>query len=488
MKNFILFLFLFISSFCFTQNYKLFNSTTKKLFATYPEKLSTYSLSFDSVKAIGTDSVYFNFFRIDSLNFISYDCDFWIGPECYKQNIPVWIGAKIDFNNLDSYNFYPNNGNTIHFNFNPVYGDTTIFYEDTIQKFSLMYECTDTITVLNYSDSARFFKMQHTDLNGNVINSQLNGQNIIIAKNLGLIQFFQIDSFPQVLNPLYLIGNENPDLGIIKITNEMLYDHQPGDKIQYREDYFTSSGPPWWSYVCFRKHIVLERIETSDSLKYVIDELFFYEDSSFIIINTITKAYYKYDIIAQLPFEVFNGRYKQFHLADYCDMKLWTYAVVEENSLEYCEIDNVWGYFDTNGAPTVDETIRVLGLGMYDDYYIDYMGGIQYYSGHHKEIIYFKKDDVTCGEEIIVGTDQIEDMSKQLLVYPNPTDKAMNLSSDITLKQLVLVNSVGNVLLSKPLCGTKATIDVSQVPEGIYFARIVLDNDNIMIKKIVIVK
>ncbi|MCD4731675.1 MAG: T9SS type A sorting domain-containing protein [Bacteroidales bacterium] len=471
MKNFILFLFLFISSICLTQNYKLLNSTSKKIYSNYPENVDTYSLSFDSVNKIGNDSIYYNFFKIEDWNFVSYDCDFWIGPDCYKQSIPVWIGAKIEINNLYSCNFYPDNGETIHFDFSPIFGDTSSFYADALQEFSLIYEGADSITILSYSDSARFFKIHHTDLDGNVINSQLNGQYIIIAKDLGLIQFFQIDEFPQVLNPIFLIGQENQNLGIFNITNEMLYDFQPGDEFQYEEDYFTWNGPPWWNYTCFRKHTILERIETNDSLIYIIDEIFFYEDSSFIITNTITKAYYKNEIIAQLPFEKFNGDYQQFYLDNYCDLNFWTYYFEAENSLEYCEIDNVWGYFDTNGAPTDDETVRVFGLGMYYDKYIDYMGGIQYSSGHRKEMIYFKKDDVICGDVVVSDNENFIN-NNHFIVYPNP---AIDL---IYIKQtkpeytynIQLRNLYGqSVIEEKDIQSSFHTMNVSDSKPGLYF-------------------
>jgi len=72
----------------FAQDYKLFNSKSKKLFSTYPEKSNTYSLSFDMVTSVSSDSIYYNFFKIEDLNFVSEDCDFWIGPECFKQNVP----------------------------------------------------------------------------------------------------------------------------------------------------------------------------------------------------------------------------------------------------------------------------------------------------------------------------------------------------------------------------------------------------------------
>ncbi|MEZ5195306.1 MAG: hypothetical protein R2764_02550 [Bacteroidales bacterium] len=76
MKQILTLLLLAINLAIFAQNFKPFNSTTKKLFSTYPEQHNTYSMSFDSAAVLEGDSVYYNFYRIDSLNFISYDCDF----------------------------------------------------------------------------------------------------------------------------------------------------------------------------------------------------------------------------------------------------------------------------------------------------------------------------------------------------------------------------------------------------------------------------
>lgn len=470
MKRIITILLITCSTVIFAQDYKLFNSISKKLFSTYPEKSSTYSLSFDMSTSVGTDSVYYNFFKIEDLNFYSYNCDFWVGPECYKQNIPVWIGAKIEYDNIYSYNFFPDNGDTIHFDFTPVPGDTSVFYVDTIQRFSLIYEGMDTITVLSYSDSARIFKIQHTDLEGNEINSQLNGQNIIIAKDLGLIRFFQIDDFPQVLNPISLIGQENPNLGIFNITNEMLYDFQPGDEIQHRIAKYYSYGPPSWSWTKYVRHIILGRTETIDSIIYEIDELIFYEDSSLLLSNIITESYYKHDIFAQLPFEKFNGDYQWFTLHDYCDLSLWTYKFEAENWLEYCEIDDVWGYFDTNGPPPTNETTWVLGLGVYDSYGVSYNGNMDYHSSHH-EIVYFKKDDIICGE-IIVSESENETYSQDFLVYPNPVNDLLNINNfennnpyDIEIR-----NAFGQlVMIEDDIQLSHYRLNVTNLKVGLYF-------------------
>jgi hypothetical protein len=223
MKRLITLVLICCSTAAIAQDYKLFDSKSQKLFTTLPEESGTYSLSFDSVSSFVSDSIYYNFYRIGGLNFVSNDCDFWGGPNCFKQNIPVWPGSKIIFDNQYNYQFYPGNSNIIQLDFTPN-GDTNIFYEDSLQKFSLSYENSDTITVLNFPDSARFFTIHHTDLDGNTINSELNNQKIIIGKDLGLVRFFQINEFPEVLNPITLIGQNKQNLGIYNITLGMLYD------------------------------------------------------------------------------------------------------------------------------------------------------------------------------------------------------------------------------------------------------------------------
>ncbi len=488
MKKLFLFLLIVTSSPAYTQNYMPFNSSSQKLFASMPDMQSTYSMSFDSVLAVGGDSVYYNFFKLPwEPNFVSYDCPFWGGPECWRQNKPVWIGAKIDSDNMYSYNFYPNNGDTIQFNFNPVYGDPSVFYQDSVQKFSLIYEGTDTVSVLDYPDSARFFKISHSDLEGNQINSQLNGQNIVIGKYIGLIDLFQIDSFPQVLKPLHLIGNKNPNLGITKITNEMVFDYQPGDEIQYREYHFWSNGPPWETYTEYRKHTILERIETEDSLKYLMGEQVFNPDSSFVTTDTIIQKFYRHETIVELPFEVFDRYYKEFYLADYCDLSLWTFYKEFEESLWYCDIDNVWGPCDTNGPPSDIELTYVPGLGIYIDHIRHYNGGISSYYGHYKNIVYFKKDGVTCGD-LVVGIEKPGEISAKVTVNPNPSSSVIRFSSDVILKQITLVNSNGKILVTAGPNGNKATIDVSQFPDGIYFAKIEFEGNKFVTKKIAVLR
>jgi hypothetical protein len=443
--------------------------------------LRTFSLSFDSVIGNNNDSTYYNFFRIDTLNFESPECDFWVGPECYKQNIPVWIGAKIDFDNLNSYRFYPNNGDTIHFEFSSNTQDTVGFYEDGEQIFSIYFEGVDTLTVLGYPDSARFFKIRHTDLDGNEINSSLNGKEIITTKHIGLTQFFQIDSFPQILRPIYLVGHNIPELGMTKITNEILYDYQAGDEIQYRYYHYTTYGPPWENYTKYTKHTILSKTETPDSIIYLIDEFSFYLDSSQAYSNIITKKYLRHGIVTQVPFELFNGFYHNLQMGDFCGIKLWQYYSEENSWLEYCDIDNVWGYFDTNGPPGEWKNTQVCGLGTYHSYGISYNGAMWNSSTSIKDIVFFKKDGISCGNEVIfVGTHKNRKAELLVSIYPNPCKDILILKTNsvqsVLPVKLEIINIQGITVKETMISEKDGIIDVSEISQGIYFYIISLQN------------
>ncbi|MBG0782532.1 MAG: T9SS type A sorting domain-containing protein [Bacteroidales bacterium] len=477
MKRLITLVLICCSTAIIAQDYKLFDSKSQKLFTTFPEKSSTYSLSFDSVVSFGSDSIYYNFYRIGEMNFVSYDCDFWGDPNCYKQNIAVWPGEKISFDNQYNYGFFPGNGNTIQLDFTPN-GDTNIFYEDSTQKFSLSYEFSDTITVLNFPDSARFYTIHHTDLDGNTINSELNNQKIIIGKDLGLVRFFQINEFPEVLNPITLIGQKKQGLGIFNITLGMLYDFEVGDEFQYKEVHFNTL--PYYedeNYTAYRKHNIIEKDETNDSLIYTIDETIFYEDSSLVINQTIQKVYQKNQVFAQLPFEKFNGDYQWFFMDDYCGLKSWTYRFEAENALVYCEIDNVWGYYDTFGPPSEEETTWAFGLGMFKNNFYDYYNGIQYASGYNHTLIYFKKGDLECGN-IVVSTAESNLSQKLYQVYPNPVNDQLFIKSPQTSQayQIEIRNGFGQLIQTESQIEAQHhVLNVASLAPGMYYYKITVN-------------
>jgi hypothetical protein len=240
-KLFTLFLFALTLS-ATAQNFKLFNAGSKMVFTTFPDAGPTYSLAFDSVISIGADSVYFTYFLKGDALIYTDTCGIepYLVDSCLPNNKPIWTGHLIERRNDRQYRFFNKEGDTLAFDFRTDTGDSLLFYTDETQSFFIEYELTDTLSILGEVDSVRIYRILHQDLEGNAINSLLNNQQIVIAKSFGLFRFFHVYDFPSSLLPLVLVGNNAPDAGLVKLTNEMIFDHQPGDVIQYSDYYLYS--------------------------------------------------------------------------------------------------------------------------------------------------------------------------------------------------------------------------------------------------------
>lgn len=450
------------------------------------EAVNTYSLSIESGKQIGTDSVYYNFLDLNSEWIESDTCVFWGSTECNKQNRPVWTGPKIEFDNIETWRFFNLNNDSLTFSFNTEIDGPIQFYRDDIQQFNMMYVGDDTMTVLGNVDTVRSFAISHMDLDGNIIDSPLNGHQIMISETFGLTQFFVIDSFPDVLKPLYLIGSEAPAGGIYQLTNEMVYDYQGGDEIQYLESsWYQPPAPPWYYYTRYRKWIFLDRNETSDSLKYLIRQELFYEDSAGIEIDTIALRYLKPEIIAQIPFEKYDGSTNQLRLLDYCDQNRWTYTVQTTEGAVFCEPDTCWGLGDTFGPPEEWLTIYVEGLGLHTYNYSMYF---ELGFDIQKKIVYFKKDGVACGGEIYVGNDNQVNQHVNIEIMPNPARTGLQISSPIPMQQIVIKDLSGVTRLEETLASKETILDVSQMTNGLYVVSVLLENGSTTTTKLVVMK
>ncbi len=467
-------IFIFLPFLIRAQNYKLFDAGSCKLFAGDPLTDSTYSMAFDSVIAMGGDSVYFNHAGLGA-EIESENCQFWGGPFCTQQNKPSWLGFQVISDNAGHYLFFTGQGDTLHFDFTLLPGDSSVIYQDDAQTFYMVSEGTDTMTVLGLADSAMVFRMVHTNVDGHTVSSPPDDPMIVIGKMMGLVDFFRVDVFPQVLQPLHLIGNLSPEAGLTKLTAAMLYDHQPGDEIQYSDYYSYPGGPPEDNYQRYIKHHFLERDDTPDSIIYTVVRNTFEAGSSTQETDTITLRYRKDDILAVIPFDDIDQSIslviKKLYKAGYCGLDLWTYRLVPEY-LIYCLADNCWGTYDIPGPPPTEQSVYVCGLGLYRDESSIFSPPYEYDRSYR--IIYFKKDGTVCGDEVFVG---MNDLSRQpcfFTVYPNPVHHDMVIDKGVKGKGILSVcDLTGQEIIRISISERRTKIDVSALKRGIYLVRII---------------
>ncbi len=468
MKRNITLLLALCSLLSFGQNYALFNENSKKVFRS-PDSLSTsYSLVFDTTFVTGSTTFFYPYKLIGNLITPNYECQPF-GGECYLRDSSIWIGPIIARSG-SQYSFNTSAGSQVNFNFELEPSESQIFYQDDSQKFSISRVTPlDTIDFGGFTDSVKRFQVSHTDLQGNPINSALNNWQIVIGKELGLVNFFRIDSFPQLLVPLALMGNENPDAGMNKLTNEILYDHQPGDEIQYY--HYSSHGLPSYSFKVYSKHIFLERDETADSLIYRIRKEDYYPDSSIVKIDTAIVKYYKHDYVKEIPFdfhEYYN--YSKLYLKDYCGLQLWTQHLYDYNALFNCE-SNIWcSYGETI---TWNYNTYVGGLGVYESVSMDPRPE-GWSSGN--VIVYFKKGNIECGDEVI-GLPERPLRVNNLVICPNPANNYFMIRSDDTNEYtLEIVDLKGIKIFEEKHFRPNKEVDISKLCAGIYLVRLINDS------------
>ncbi|MDP2423274.1 MAG: T9SS type A sorting domain-containing protein [Bacteroidales bacterium] len=476
-----------------SQDYRLFHAGSKKVFAGYPDPDTAFSLTFNSAVQIGTDSVYHNF------NFLSSQ---WITPDtcdniylnfvaCLYQDRPSWIGRGITHDNSNSYKFVTSAGDTLRFNFNLLTGDSVLFFSDATQRFHIIYDGADTTAFMGFADSSKFYRISHTNLLGNVINSPLHNEKIIIGKALGLIRFFIIDKFPQTLQPLHIVGNAVPEAGFVRLTHEMIYDHQPGDEIQHIDRYIHPGGPTWYNYRRYIKHSYLDRTETQDSIFYLAARVIYDAGANTVTNNTITLKYKKNIVLDETPFERINQAYllqnRWLYKTESCGLQFWAYSF-EPQYLTYCEYDNCWGPFDNGawgpGPPPSEKTIYMLGLGLYKTYSHKTYSPPYGYS-HDYYITYFKKDGIVCGVEVIAGIDAPLNLTSCLVVYPIPAKDYLIIKLEKTSEGTLFISNLNGQELIKTAIKEPATkIDIQKLPPGMYLVKLV-SGTQVCVKKII---
>ena len=488
MKKTLLLLILIIPFQFFGQNYKLINATTKKLFATSPDMHFTYSLSIETVKSVGSDSLYYNFFNLNTAGFPSDTCDA-IGFEsiCVRQDRPVWAGPVIQSDNAGKYLFYNLKNDSLRFLFRPDTDSSVVFFEDSAQVFSTLFEKADTITVLGNPDSAWYFKIIHTDTDGNPVDSPLNGQEIIIAKNFGLVSFFVIDSFPEVLKPVRLIGDESHHAGFWKLTNEMVYNYQPGDEIQYFDAsyYEPGSNPPWYNYTRYIKLTFLDRKDTPDSIKYTTRRTIFYVDSTGIETDTITIQYSRSEIIAKIPFEKFDGGNvkKKVFSGDYCGKQHWTYSTYFDNENYYCADDSCWVFMSYKPPDfKIEEYVEGIGFYKKKQWMVDPFDGYDLLT----KIVYYKIGEEVCGEEVLAGINTPVIPASRIVIRPNPAGKNVNIISPVPILRFTLFDATGSPLVKRETNSKQIALNVERYPGGFYFVKLELKNNQTVVKKLII--
>ena len=469
------------------QYYKPFTAKTKKLFSQDPVPTNGYSLAFDSATVDGTDSVYYHFGALDvGSTYEDPNCSGWGPPYCYRTDQPIWPGTFFRADNMGTYWFGTVGGDTLHFNFAASIGDTSTFYVDAVQRFSFVKSGPDTMSILGYTDSVYTYVIQHTDLAGSPIASELQHDAVIVGKALGLVRFFRVDLFPQVLQPLAMLGNLDPPLGMYRITTAMIEDHQPGDVVQFKT--YTGGTLPNGQPFTYHTTTFLSRSDTPDSVFYDVAWESFNITSGANNSGTSIAGYSKNEVYAELPFEKFNGSFNTFTLSSpWSCMPLWILYRNDAPSFGPCPDGNCWVAADTQGPPPSSYGSVLLGLGVTSYFYQDPFTPWDPYYFEIRDLVYFKKDGVECGQEIHLGIAE-NNRQARIELLPNPTKDNLVITSSSRMDRIDILNTGGQIVLHAEPRADQVKLGLAGVPSGPYFANIHLVDGSIAHRKVIVAR
>jgi len=453
-------------------DYLFFETDQRKAFAKTGIADTVYSIAFDTVyETPELNWIYENFSAFG--DWVEADeCEFWGPQECLPLDQPSWLGAPVEYVNNGHYIFHNLEEEPIHIDITLQEDDSTLIYEDSEQAFYMKGLGEVLTEVLGISDTVRRFKILHYNAEGNIINSDLHQHEIVVGKTLGLTSFFGIDHFPEMLIPVQIIGNTEPEAGLNKITNADLHDYQSDDVIQYKETQNNSGGPPSDNFTRYDKYKYLTREENVDSLIYTAEKTCFYADSATVNTDTVEMIYLKNVVIDSIPFgrpdPNYDGlmKYKRLYQEDYCGQLLWTYKS-NRSDLGYCAADDCWGPQDTFGLPLTDSQKYVFGLGLYSST-INTQQGFQ-----EKSIVYFDKGEYSCGEEVSVGIEEIALFEDNFDMYPNPATSQLIVKNLRNIEgSLTVYDTRGRLVKRHEVKKGRNVIQINHLKSGLYFIKI----------------
>lgn len=483
MKKIYLTLFLLtISLFVSAQDYRFFIADSQKTFTSWPSAGRSFSLAFDSTTTSGSSTAYYPVNKLAEYEIMMSDSclPMNLSGYCFPENAPSWAGSQITVNSSnDQYTFQTIAGIPLNLNLQAGAGQPSLFYEDSLQKFYLTRSAGSLEEIMGITDSIRNYIITHTDPEGNQISSALNNFVLKTGKVIGLINFFRIDSFPQLLQPVSLIGNFPPEAGLTLITNEDLYDYQPGDEVQFNEQSINFTCHPEILYNRYTKLNYLQRIDEPDTIRYQCRRETFYVDSLLFELDTIWTAYNRHTVIAQMPFDYNNHSEllsrKELFMGDYCGEPLWTFKKTFMHS-GYCEESNCWTWVDILGIPMEEVETNVMGIGRYSYSSSQLIEGevITYIF----QMNYFRKGILSCGDEQVVSTNDIIPAKNRLVIVPNPASDYIQVNGIELLSASVNVIDVnGKNIITVSDYNSNERIYIGGLEKGVYLVRVSYGNN-----------
>lgn len=492
------------------QSHKPFHANAVAVYTTAPEDGRTSSLAFTDAVLLDGDSIFHTVKTFDPLDWNGMlepeweTCEegFWgTAGMCHPVDVPLWLGAEMRKTESETYEYTTGSGEVLTFDFGIAEGDSALIYQNADMQLYLIAEGESAGNFLGIDQTILQYYLAHLDSEGESLVTALHDAPITLGDQLGAIHFMRIDSFPQILQPITIVGHSGAQAGLYEIKEAAVYDFEIGDIFQHF--YHSNFDDPFVTESYYETRIVTERVENESEINYSFNVHRFTADSTvnetFDEEITVSKS----AVLASLPFEqqviegpgstyIPNGYiFQNLTLtADSCG-STFTYST-RESFYHSCPAQGMACFGSTrHTAPwkwQEDPSRRIYRQGLGVTYSFDGWSIEAGVSGTEtRELIYSSKNGVDCGDQIVLSTEN-QVAGKQLLrVYPNPALTSVRLDlPGVVLANATLHDMQGRQVLNVALDSTDPVIDLSALPKGLYLLSATSRNGETFVSKLAV--
>jgi hypothetical protein len=80
----------------------------------------------------------------------------------------------------------------------------------------------------------------------------------------------------------------------------------------------------------------------------------------------------------------------------------------------------------------------------------------------------------------------LQDLTSGFNFYPNPVDQTLIIQSELNKGTVQLTDISGRIIVSQPITGKQTSIETTQIPSGVYFIELLVENRKLSNQKLII--
>ena len=506
------------------QNWKCFTPGTNQYFTNNYGYVR--GMRIDSVVTTGADNVYHPFRTVRMLNY-------WMSA--VDSNGGSWLGKNVVAQPGGSFLFDNIYGDTVLIETMANVGDNWMFYNDTTNNYyTATISSIDTMTILGNPDSIKRITLT-AYVNGVYAPSDsFDNTELVLSKNYGFVQAIDLYNFPyhrpdtvfayhnvdyifarSLENPAYYINHNHTFTSynfastyapgkyncVFRATDfpnpsmaQLGGGWNVGDAIHFSNCYVSSQG-------CLQTPAYIH-YDTITQKNVNGGDITYHYTGRFAAMSGLVGSTPVYTISAHTDsFTYSANEFIQTHMPEEISAtmeKSWQYYFYPGDT-NYCGPGALFHRVSTNLSfgqivivgrgwePLTLETYKY-GLGQVRSFYDpgDPLDGMLY----DTTVKFILKNNQSCGVPITVmpaGVEKIKPFNPEnIKLYPNPALATINIEAPQNGYNLLLINTLGQNILTKAACGEKETLDVSHLLPGLYYMQLETKEGQLITKKLLI--